>query len=135
MKWISRCRLIGITAGMLSGFLFTPNSLAQDPNAQKYKRSDVDIPISLAIGTVRTPEFTVKNEAYFIMIQIEKPVNPKTPEELLLSHQRECMMGIAGNILDCSRDHLLLRADWTVWEGERIVKQGSDPDHPAGMFE
>jgi len=104
----------------------------------KYRYSDVDVPVSLAIGTVRTPEFTVKSEWYFVMIQIEKPVNPKTPEELLLMRQRVCMMGLTMgplDVKDCGRNDLLLRVDWTVWDGDRMVQQGSDPDHCACRFE
>src|SRR5579862_9502157 len=141
MNWISRHLPIASTAGILGVFLLAPNSLAQGPSVQKYKRSDVDMPVSLAIGTVRTPEFAVKHEAYFIMIQVEKPAtpnkskNPLPDEELRPFQQLACMMGIAGNVVDCSRDHVLLRADWTVWDGDRIAQQGSDQDHPAGMFE
>ena len=138
MKWMPRCQLIGIVTVLLLVLLIGPNSLAQDPNGQKYKRSDVDMPVSLAIGTVRTPEFAVKHEAYFIMVQVEKPVKPTTPDELLLMRQRICMMGLTMGPLDvreCGRDELLLRADWTVWDGENVVQRGSDPDHCACMFE
>jgi hypothetical protein len=94
-------------------------------------RSDVDIPISLALGTVRTPEFAVVAEYYTIMIQIEKPL----PFDRL-----QCMLGVTdGTALDlrlngCGQDEPILRADWTVWDESRVVAKGSSTSAGLAMW-
>ena len=35
------------------------------------------------------------------------------------------MMGVADGLFDCSGNDPLLRADWTVWDGDHIVDHGS----------
>jgi hypothetical protein len=48
------------------------------------------------------------------------------------------MMGVASGPLelkDCSNNDPLLRADWTVWDGEHIVDQGSSPNSGDAKFE
>jgi hypothetical protein len=79
----------------------------------------VDVPVSLTVGTVRTPEFSVASNWYWIMVQVEKP---------LPFQQMECMMGVTAGPLDskdCSSNDPLLRADWTVLGEGRIVSSGS----------
>ena len=93
---------------------------------QKY--SAVYMPVSLAIGRVRTPEFPVEKQWYDIMLQVEKP---------LPFQQMQCMMGVTAGPLekkDCSSDDPLLRADWTVWEDAHMVRWGSVPDGCACIF-
>jgi hypothetical protein len=78
------------------------------------KYSIVDIPVSLAEGTVRTPEFSPpKSGWHWIMIQVEKP---------LPFYQEGCMMGALSS---CSSDHPLLQADWTAWQDGQVVLSGS----------
>jgi hypothetical protein len=87
------------------------------------------MPVSLAVGTVRTPEFPVTTEWYDIVIQVEKP---------LPFMQMQCMMGVTTGPLvlkDCSTDDPLLQADWTVWDGGKLVDQGSTPARCACKFE
>jgi hypothetical protein len=89
---------------------------------QKY--SSVYMPITLAVGRVRTPEFLVEKRSqwYDIMLSVEKP---------LPFLQMNCMVGATSGPLDtqrCENDDPILRADWTVWEGERIVQWGSIPN-------
>src|SRR5579864_457139 len=94
-----------------------------------YRRSEVDMPISLIRGTVQTPEFSVTSEWYDIIIQVEKP---------LPFVQMQCMMGVTSGPLDskdCSSNDPLLQADWTVWDGERLARNGSIPDRCACAFE
>jgi len=94
-----------------------------------YRYSDVDMPVSLAVGTVRTPQFSVVAQWYDIMIQVEKP---------LPFSQMRCMMGVTASPLDlkeCSKNDPLLRANWTVWDGDRMVNQGADLDRCACKFE
>jgi hypothetical protein len=83
------------------------------------KYSDIYMPVSLAVGTVRTPEFPAILEVYDIIIQADRslPVN-----------QMMCMMGATSNpfeLKECSGDDPLLRADWTVWNDGHIVAHGS----------
>ena len=78
------------------------------------------MPVSLAVGTVRTPEFAVKREAYFIMIQAEKGRLPFV--------DMKCMMGLTAGPLEtseCNKEPVL-KSDWTVLDGEHIVAQGSN---------
>ena len=95
---------------------------------QKY--SSVYMPISLAYGRIRTPEFPVKKRTqwYDIMLQFEKP---------LPFRRMECMVGVTTSPLDkkdCENDDPIVRADWTVWEDGRIVEWGSIPDNCGCIF-
>ena len=99
--------------------LFAPRSSAGSRPAHPYRYSVVDIPVSLAVGTVRTPEFSPATHWYWIMVQVEKP---------LPFDQMRCMMGVTTNSFDsknCTSDDPLLRADWTVLEDGQVVKSGS----------
>jgi len=119
MKWMSGCRLIGMIGGMLGVFLLGPNALAGGPKVHKYRNSEIDMPVSVAVGTVRTPEFAVRHEAYFIMIQAEKR---------LPYVDMKCMMGLTAGPLEtseCTKEPVL-KVDWTVLDGEHIVAQGSN---------
>jgi hypothetical protein len=94
-----------------------------------YRHSDIDMPVSLVPGTVQTSEFSVTSEWYDIIVQVEKP---------LPFIQMRCMMGVTSGLLeskDCSSDDPLLQADWTVWDGEHLVGNGSIPDSCACAFE
>jgi hypothetical protein len=94
-----------------------------------YRHSDVDIPISLALGSIRTPEFSVISQWYDIMVQVEKP---------LPFLEMQCMMGVTSGLRDpkdCAGNDPLLRADWTVWDGEHLVDKGSIPNRCACKFE
>jgi hypothetical protein len=129
VKWMRRCQLIGIATGMLGVLLLGPNALARGHKEHPYRYSDVDMPVSLSVGTVRTPEFPVGWEWYDIMVQAEKP---------LPFQQMQCMMGVTTGPLaskDCSSNDPLLRADWTVWDGDHIVDHGSIPGNCACKFE
>jgi hypothetical protein len=95
---------------------------------QKY--SSVYMPISLAAGRVRTPEFPAEKRSqwYDIMLQVEKP---------LPFRRMECMVGATLGPLeekDCEKDDPIVRADWTLWENGRIVQWGSIPDRCGCKF-
>ena len=89
-----------------------------------YRYSVVDIPVSLAVGTVRTPEFSPPSSWYWILVQVEKPLPTK---------QMGCMMAVADDSpdswKDCPLSDRLLRADWTVWEDGKIASSGSSTTH------
>jgi len=94
-----------------------------------YRYSVVDIPVSLAEGTVRTPEFSPPTHWYWIMVEVEKPLPTK---------QMGCMMAVADDspqsLQDCPLTDRLLRADWTVLEDGQVVKNGSSTTHAAGKY-
>lgn len=114
--------------------LLPPSSVAPfvvpDPKKYPQKYAAVYMPISLAAGRVRTPEFHVKKHPqwYDIMLQVEKP---------LPLRRMECMLGATSGGFDkrdCQKDDPTIRADWTVWEGERIVEWGSMRDCCGSIF-
>jgi len=66
-------------------------------------------------------EFLVKHEVYTISIQVERTIP---------SPELNCMIGVKAFpcVLDhCEMLHIetLLEADWTVWDGDHAVAQGS----------
>src|SRR5271157_4447523 len=129
MKRIVRSRPIGIIVSISAVLLFVPYVPAGSHKYYVDKYSDVVMPVSLAVGTVRTPEFPVISKWYSILVQVEKP---------LPFMQMVCMMGVTPSPLDlkyCGSNDPLLRADWTVWEGEHVVARGSIPDRCACKFE
>jgi hypothetical protein len=120
MKWTSRSKLVGTVCGALCALCLVSGASAGSHKEHPYRYSILDMPVSLAAGTVRTPEFSVGGNWYWIMIQVEKP---------LPFMQMECMMGVLpGGPLyskDCSSNDPLLRADWTVWDEGHLVFSGS----------
>ena len=94
-----------------------------------YRYSVVDIPVSLAIGAVRTPEFSAPTSWYWILVQVEKPLPTK---------QMACMMTVADDSpeswKECPLGDRLLRADWTVWENGKIASSGSSTTHAAAKY-
>lgn len=118
MRWIPGRKIIGLAGGTLGMLLLVPGAAGSHKD-HPYRYSVVDVPVSLSLGTVRTPAFPVASHWYWIMIQVEKP---------LPFQQMQCMMGVTAGPLDskdCSSNDPLLRADWTVWDGGRKVDQGS----------
>jgi hypothetical protein len=98
--------------------------LALKSNAQEClecSKGKVSMPISLAIGTVRTPEFITKHKIYSVAIQSEW----RLPAVVL-----RCKLGF-GVVppTDKCRAQAVLEADWRVLEGDRVVAQG----HAGGI--
>lgn len=129
MRWISGKKLIGHASCAFAMLLLVPGACAGRHKDHPYRYSAVDMPVSLAVGTVRTPVFPVVSQWYDIMVQVEEP---------LPFQKMTCMMGIVGGPLDlkyCSSDDPLLRADWKVLDGDQIVDKGTTPDRCACKFE
>jgi hypothetical protein len=112
--------------------LSSATPVAEARNLKKYpqKYSAVYMPLSLAVGRVRTPEFPAEkqNQWYDIMLQVEKP---------LPFLRMQCMVGVTMGPLDeqnCDRDDPIIRADWTVWNDEHIVHWGSIPNDCGCIF-
>jgi len=119
MKLMSGCQMIGLIGGTLAMLFLAPGVSVGGSKVHKYRYSEIDMPVSLAVGTVRTPEFAVKHEAYFIMIQAEKR---------LPYVDMKCMMGLTAGPTEGSecKKEPVLKADWTVLDGEHVVAQGSN---------
>lgn len=116
---MSRCELIGVISGTLGVLLMVPTVSAGSHQDFPEKYSDIYMPVSLAVSTVRTPEFPVVFQAYDIIIQVQRS---------LPISQMMCMMGATSNPYEsknCTSDDPLLQADWTVWNEGHIVAHGS----------
>jgi len=119
MTTISRSRMARIVCGIL--VVFIVSSMAWGVGlCLKCKATPIDMPVSLTVGTVRTPEFFVKSTDYRIMLKVRRG---------LPLAQLQCLMGIRlheGRDY-CGYAHIAtaIAAEWKVWDGERIVAQGS----------
>jgi hypothetical protein len=123
---MSRCKLIGFAGGILGVFIISPSVSAGTHKDFPEKYSDIYMPVSLAIGSIRTPEFLARRESYDIIIQAERHL----PISRMI-----CMMGATSNpfeLEECSSDDPLLRAEWTVWNEGHIVAHGSSS--PSGGY-
>jgi hypothetical protein len=92
-------------------------SSAQGKKCWDCRKPRLDIPISLAKGTVLTPEFLVKREGYEIFIRAEK----KLPFEVM-----NCMLGLrlfASGADSCGSEPLL-QVDWVVRDHDQVIAQG-----------
>lgn len=129
MVWGSIMGWVGLAAGVLGVLLVAPFVSASSRPAHPYRYSIVDVPVSLAVGTVRTPEFSPhKTSWHWIMVQVEKPLPPQ---------QMRCMMGVTLGPLDsknCTSEDPLLRVDWTVWGEGQIISSGSSTTKGDGAF-
>jgi len=91
------------------------NCAAECPSDLKLS---ADMPILLGVGTTRTPAFTVKHKRY--LIEIRAQWNMPTDE-------LKCKMGfeLSPGYPVC-RSEPLIEAEWSVWDGERVVAHGID---------
>src|SRR5579862_3496054 len=103
MKLMCGRGLIWLIGGILCAVCLVPGASAGSRKEHPYRYSVVDMAISVAVGTVRTPEFSPVTHWYWIMLQAEKPL----PFEKM-----RCMMGVTTSPLDsdCNTDDPLLRA-------------------------
>jgi hypothetical protein len=88
-----------------------------------WPKSEIDMPVSLAPGVVKTTEFRVINDLYYIMLQADGVL----PHEEMM-----CGMGLFNGpsqrqYYHCNDDDPSLRADWKVLDEDRAVKHGSSP--------
>lgn len=110
MKRLTRRELITGLGGAFGLCLFGPNACAG-------RKAAVDMPVSLAPGTVRTAEFPVIHQPYLIIIRAQKR---------LPFADMNCMMGLTtgpGDPDNCDKDPLL-QADWTLWDNGQFVQRG-----------
>jgi hypothetical protein len=109
----------GLTAAVVFFGACSAASFIQHP----YPKSAVDMAISLKVGDIRTPEFSVVATDYQIWIQADG---------VLPARQMLCMMGmystpLAYKSFGCGSDDPLLRTDWELREGGLVVAHGSSP--------
>ncbi len=84
-------------------------------------RAIIDMPVSLGINTVRTPEFSVERKClYHVRLRFEHRI----PYDGL-----RCMTGLS--LIPCDKESLL-HVNWTVRKGAEIVRQGSSQGNPGG---
>ena len=121
---VTRRELIAGVGGMLGVVLLRPRA----DISLGGRKPAVDMPVSLAVGTVRTPEFPVKREPYLIIIRAER--------RLSLADMN-CMMGLTTGPLDstnCDKEPLL-QADWTTSrKSSRHSAAVSDPGVTASTM-
>jgi hypothetical protein len=129
MKRTPARKRLGAIGGML-GVLFTmPCLSAREHKAHPYRYSVVDMPVSLAMGTVHTPAFAPASNGhwYWILVQFEKP---------LPFRDMQCMTGVkigTNDFKDCVKEQLI-DADWTVMSEGHVVSQGSSHGFGAAKF-
>ena len=125
---ISTYQFVGMICIAIAVLTPVSDLFAGRTKVRKYRYSDVDMPVSLAVGTVRTPEFPTVSEAYFIMLQTEKPIP---------FNEMCCMMGLADgtdNYKLCGKEPLL-QVEWIVWDDRRMVSKGSSSGWGHGKYE
>lgn len=108
-----------IVCGILVVFIL-PSTACAVGLCLKCRATPINMPVSLTVGMVRTPEFLVKSTDYRIMLRVRRG---------LPLGQLKCLMGI--RLYDerdfCGYAHIdtAIAAEWKVWDGERIVARGS----------
>lgn len=123
-EWMFGRKWLRVIGGMLGVLLMAPPVSAGSHKDFPETYSDVYMPVSLTIGTVRTPEFPVVAEDYDILIQAQRSL----PFRKII-----CMMGATSNSLEsesCASADPLLQAEWTVCDEGHVVARGSST--PSG---
>jgi hypothetical protein len=116
MKRVLRDTLFfALSINLLDPAAFPKTDSAKCP---KDTRLSADVPISLGVGTIRTPEFRVKSKPYDIDIRVQW--NMPTDE-------LQCKMGfqLSPGYPVCHAEPLI-ETEWRVWDGEKIVARGID---------
>lgn len=112
MRWNSRSLMLCILFVAFAVVIADSRAEAQKP------KDGVDIPISLAIGTVKTPEFVAKHKNLYLM-EIDA-------QWLLPAVVLRCKMGF-GVVppTDKCRAQAVVEVEWRVLDGENVVAHGS----------
>ena len=82
----------------------------------------MDLPTSLAIGTVRTPEFRVKHKVYRILLRVESNAPMRDVS---------CLLGTDWSSIGikCDKEPLdqepIIEGTWIIWDGANKVAEGS----------
>jgi hypothetical protein len=97
--------------------LLSTHAAALKPNRHRKITHPVSMPVSLAVGEVRTPEFVVDlNWIYLIKIEVKKK---------LLNDELNCLnFYLDPNDSDhCDRESPI-QASWTLWSDDKVVCRG-----------
>jgi hypothetical protein len=101
--------------------VLVPVSSANAQECRACSKGKVKIPISLAIGTVRTPVLIAKHDLYQISIQFQGP--PAVMEKI------RCKVGFDPYNVPinnpCRAAEVLIEAKWRVLDGNSVVAQGA----------
>ncbi len=109
--------------------MLVPSAGAKPHPEHPYRYSVLDIPVSLALGTIQSPEFTTpKTQGYWILMQIDR--SPSSPRDL------DCMMSTAAIPFqgDTCHEPRLLQAEWTVWENGKAIESGSSTNDASAKY-
>jgi hypothetical protein len=120
---MQRSQIWTIAIGLV---IIAPASRAGERKQWPSKYAVVEMPVSLAMGTIRTPEFQVDGQWYDIILQVEKPTS-------LPFQQERCMLGTTLgplDVKDCDRNDPLLQANWAVCEHNAEHCQSELPSQP-----
>lgn len=116
MNWMSKQKLLVVISVAMFVFFCAP---AGSQRCFLCRKPAVDMPISLALGTTRSPEFIAKHEHYMISIRAKW---------LLPTEELKCRMGFRFTWEDHTQcaSGPVIGVEWSALEGNRIVAQGSD---------
>jgi len=123
MRRLSRLSIIASFAWACGACCLVPCALA---GFSFIRKPVIDIPVSLAKGTVWTKEFGSKSsETYSVIIRAQRR---------LPFADMNCMMGVSwgeSSSFNCDREPLL-QADWWLKEGDRVADSGSAYERTGG---
>ncbi|MGA3046636.1 MAG: hypothetical protein ABSD67_08445 [Terracidiphilus sp.] len=111
-------QMVSLSVLLMGVFSNVALAKAHTGDCPRDSRLSVDMPILLATGTIRTPEFIVKNKPYDLDLRVQW--NMPTDE-------LKCKMGfqLSPGYPVC-KDEPLIEVEWTVWDGEQTVAHGVD---------
>jgi len=98
------------------------NALGQE--CKRCSKGEVNIPISLAIGTIRTPVFTSSANAYSISLEFRR--SSLSEEELQCKVGRLDAAEDADKVAEKCKVQPLIDVKWRVLEGDEEIAHGSD---------
>jgi hypothetical protein len=111
-------------AGLVCFFAFAIMSNASGQECKRCSKGEVNIPITLAIGTIQTPVSTSSANAYSISIEFRR--SSLSEEEL------QCKVGFLGAADDAKKvaekcmGQPLIDLKWRVLDGDEEIAHGSD---------
>jgi hypothetical protein len=117
-----------------------PPGVNHDPKRRKTPGALLDMPVSLGLCSIRTPELAVtKNGGYRFMLEADHRFM-QGADGVLGAKRVDCMLGLFSGAWQrhydgCFDGEPLLKADWTVWLGDQVVSRGSSPleGHQSGL--
>jgi hypothetical protein len=103
----------------------------RDPKRHKFPGATVDMPVTLGLCAIRTPEIAMKRKGrYLFMLDADKSPG---------FNRINCMLGLfsgpsARSRYQCQDGDPLLKADWMVWLGDQVLSRGSSPLEDHGLW-